>query len=99
MFISGWRDRVGAAQLAGMDGREVWMRVTGADFNARSGSGQLKTDSQSNTVRVGADLIHTDSHFTLGVMAGYGWNENETRSRVTDYRSRGDLDGYGLGAV
>ena len=98
MFMMSWRDRVGAAQLAGMDQKEIWMRATGADFNADSASGQLDTDSQSYTIRVGADLVHTDDNFTFGIMAGYGWNNNKTRSRVTDYRSRGDIDGYGLGA-
>ena len=97
MFMMSWRDRVGAAQLAGRGEREIWMRVTGADFSARTDGGQLNSESQSYAVRMGGDIIRTDGNFTLGVMAGYGWNENKSRSRITNYRSRGDVHGYGLG--
>lgn len=79
----------------------LWMRNTGSHSRFEEAGGQLISRSNSYVLQLGGDVAHWSSNARdggrLGVMAGYGHNRNKSRSQVTGYTSRGQVNGYSVG--
>ena len=79
----------------------LWMRNTGSHSRFEEAGGQLISRSNSYVLQLGGDVAHWSSNARdggrLGVMAGYGHNHNKSRSQVTGYTSRGQVNGYSVG--
>ncbi|WP_145560669.1 autotransporter outer membrane beta-barrel domain-containing protein, partial [Yersinia bercovieri] len=64
-------------------------------------SGQLKTQSNRYVMQLGGDIAQwsrTGSDRThLGVMAGYGNSQSNSRSSTTNYAANGSVNGYNVG--
>ena len=79
----------------------LWMRNTGSHSRFEEAGGQLISRSNSYVLQLGGDVAHWSSNVRdggrLGVMAGYGHNRNKSRSQVTGYTSRGQVNGYSVG--
>lgn len=105
MFLHRLHDRTGNLTYVDPDtGKEVtsmlWMRNVDGSTRWEDSTGQLKTESNRYVLQLGSDLYRkqTDNgDWVLGVMAGYANGNSTTKSRVTGYRSRGEIDGYSLG--
>ncbi|MDU4249806.1 autotransporter outer membrane beta-barrel domain-containing protein [Pseudomonas sp.] len=105
MFLHRLHDRTGNLTYVDPDtGKEVtsmlWMRNVDGSSRWEDSSGQLKTESNRYVLQLGSDLYRkqTDNgDWVFGVMAGYANGNSTTRSRITGYRSRGEIDGYSLG--
>ncbi|MBJ8926364.1 autotransporter outer membrane beta-barrel domain-containing protein [Citrobacter sp. FDAARGOS_156] len=106
LFNTRLHDRLGETQYVdALTGEKkvtsLWLRQVGSHNSWRDGSGQLKTQSNSYVAQLGGDLAQwsTDglNRGHIGLMAGYGNNHNTTRSSVTDYNSKGSLNGYSVG--
>ncbi|MBM0493196.1 autotransporter outer membrane beta-barrel domain-containing protein [Aeromonas jandaei] len=107
LFNTRLHDRLGETQYVDVLTGEkkvtsLWLRQVGSHNNWRDDSGQLKTQSNSYVAQLGGDVAQwtTDglNRGHIGLMAGYGNNHNTTRSSVTDYNSKGSLNGYSVGA-
>lgn len=106
LFNTRLHDRLGETQYVdALTGEKkvtsLWLRQVGNHNSWRDGSGQLKTQSNSYVAQLGGDVAQwsTDglNRGHIGLMAGYGNNHNTTRSSVTDYNSKGSLNGYSVG--
>jgi autotransporter family porin len=105
MFLHRLHDRTGNLTYVDPDtGKQVtsmlWMRNVDGSSRWEDSTGQLKTESNRYVLQLGSDLYRkqTDNgDWVLGVMAGYANGNSTTRSRITGYRSRGEIDGYSLG--
>ncbi|HCN5498194.1 TPA: autotransporter outer membrane beta-barrel domain-containing protein, partial [Escherichia coli] len=106
LFNTRLHDRLGETQYVdALTGERkvtsLWLRQVGNHNSWRDGSGQLKTQSNSYVAQLGGDVAQwsTDglNRGHIGLMAGYGNNHNTTRSSVTDYNSKGSLNGYSVG--
>ncbi|PWW07089.1 autotransporter outer membrane beta-barrel domain-containing protein [Mangrovibacter plantisponsor] len=102
LFTMTLNDREGARyQSAGDHGAGMWLRQVGEHNRFHDRSGQLKTQSNRYVVQLGADL--TQRQFTasdrlyLGVMAGYGHSDSNSRSDITGYSAKGRVSGYSVG--
>lgn len=105
MFLHRLHDRTGNLTYVDPDtGKEVtsmlWMRNVDGSTRWEDSTGQLKNEANRYVLQIGSDLYRkqTDNgDWVLGVMAGYANGNSTTKSRVTGYRSRGEIDGYSLG--
>ncbi|MBD9501382.1 autotransporter outer membrane beta-barrel domain-containing protein [Pseudomonas sp. PDM17] len=105
MFLHRLHDRTGNLTYVDPDtGKQVtsmlWMRNVDGSSRWEDSTGQLKTESNRYVLQLGSDLYRkqTDNgDWVVGVMAGYANGNSTTRSRITGYRSRGEIDGYSLG--
>ncbi|MGV4201159.1 autotransporter outer membrane beta-barrel domain-containing protein [Citrobacter murliniae] len=106
MFVTRLHDRLGETQyIDALTGEQkvtsMWMRHVGGHNNWRDGSGQLKTQSNRYVMQIGSDIARWSGdgldRWHLGVMAGYGHNNSNTRSSSTGYRSDGSVNGYSAG--
>ncbi|KJJ96992.1 hypothetical protein UB43_24335 [Pseudomonas sp. 21] len=105
MFLHRLHDRTGNLTYVDPDtGKQVtsmlWMRNVDGSTRWEDSTGQLKTESNRYVLQLGSDLYRkqTDNgDWVLGVMAGYANGNSTTQSRITGYRSRGEIDGYSLG--
>ncbi len=79
----------------------LWLRNTGSHSRFEEVGGQLISRSNSYAVQLGGDVARWNSNesdsWRLGLMAGYGHNQNKTRSELTGYTSRGQVNGYSVG--
>jgi autotransporter family porin len=79
----------------------LWLRNTGSHSRFEEAGGQLISRSNSYAVQIGGDVARWSSNesdsWRLGLMAGYGHNQNKTRSELTGYTSRGQVNGYSVG--
>ena len=79
----------------------LWMRNVGGHNTSTDSSGQLKTQTNRYVLQIGGDLgkVSFDGNDSLhfGTMAGYGNAQSNTDSKVTGYRSKGQVNGYSLG--
>lgn len=79
----------------------LWLRNTGSHSRFEEAGGQLISRSNSYAVQLGGDVARWHSNdrdsWRLGLMAGYGHNQNKTRSEITGYTSRGQVNGYSVG--
>ncbi|CRY01510.1 TPA: autotransporter outer membrane beta-barrel domain-containing protein [Yersinia enterocolitica] len=89
-------DREGRAENSSM-----WLRQVGSRTGFSDGSGQLHSTANAYVVQGGGEVLSTaigkNDRLGVGVMAGYGYNNNQTQSNRTGYKSRGTLDGYSAG--
>ena len=106
MFITTLHDRLGETNYVDMlTGEEkvtsMWMRNIGGHTAFRDSSGQLKTQSNRYVLQMGGDIAQWGEENTdrmhLGVMAGYGNNQSNSRSSVTGYSADGSVNGYSVG--
>lgn len=105
MFLHRLHDRTGNLTYVDPDtGKQVtsmlWMRNVDGSTRWEDSTGQLKTESNRYVLQLGSDLYRKETDngdWVLGVMAGYANGNSTTRSRITGYRSRGEIDGYSLG--
>lgn len=106
MFISHLHDRLGETQYTdALTGEKnvtsLWLRQVGTHNSSRSNIGSLKTTSNQYVVMLGGDLAQWSSDGLdrghLGIMSGYGNNQSNTRSSVTGYSAKGQVNGYSIG--
>lgn len=106
LFMTRLHDRIGETQYTDvLTGEQkvtsMWMRNVGGHNRFRDGSGQLKTISNRYVLQLGGDIAQWSNtgldRLHLGVMAGYGHNNSHTESKVTNYASKGKVDGYSVG--
>lgn len=105
MFLHRLHDRTGNLTYVDPDtGKEVtsmlWMSNVDGSTRWEDSTGQLKTESNRYVLQLGSDLYRKETDngdWVFGVMAGYANGNSTTRSRITGYRSRGEIDGYSLG--
>jgi autotransporter family porin len=104
MFQLSMHDRLGTPELDPQklsDDRlgSLWVRVNRTDTDYTGGKGQLDVDSDTSVLQIGADLVHWGDYGRgiFGVMAGTGSNKNTTRSDLTGYSSKGEVDGTAVG--
>lgn len=79
----------------------LWMRNEGGHNRWRSGSGQLKTQSNRYVLQLGGDLgkwtLNGSDSLSLGAMVGYANSKSRTHSSLTGYGSKGSVNGYSAG--
>ncbi|WBM72293.1 autotransporter outer membrane beta-barrel domain-containing protein [Buttiauxella sp. WJP83] len=106
MFVTTLHDRLGETNYVDMLTGEtkvtsMWMRNIGGHTAFRDNSGQLKTQSNRYVLQMGGDIAQwgseAENRTHLGVMAGYGNNQSNTRSSVTHYSADGAVNGYSVG--
>lgn len=106
MFTIRLHDRLGETQYTDLLTGEkrvasLWLRQVGTRNAWRSDIGSLKTTSNQYVVMLGGDVAQW-SHSGLdrghlGLMAGYGNNHSNTHSGITNYSSKGQVNGYSVG--
>ncbi|WP_190289172.1 MULTISPECIES: autotransporter outer membrane beta-barrel domain-containing protein [unclassified Pantoea] len=100
LFDTRMSDRQGTRYLDPLTGKEqytsLWLRVSGDHNRLNAGGGQLSTRANSVVTMLGGDVMATDKA-RLGVMAGYGNSKSNTRSDITGYRAKGQINGYTAG--
>ncbi|MGU3488987.1 autotransporter outer membrane beta-barrel domain-containing protein [Enterobacter bugandensis] len=106
MFITRLHDRLGETQYTdALTGEKnvtsLWLRQVGTHNSSRSNIGSLKTNSNQYVVMLGGDVAQWSSDGLdrghLGIMGGYGNNRSNTRSSVTGYSAKGQVNGYSVG--
>jgi len=106
MFTTRLHDRLGETQYTdALTGEKnvtsLWLRQVGTHNSSRSNIGSLKTTSNQYVVMLGGDVAQWSSDGLdrghLGIMGGYGNNQSNTRSGVTGYSSKGQVNGYSVG--
>ncbi|GKX52273.1 autotransporter outer membrane beta-barrel domain-containing protein [Budvicia aquatica] len=106
LFMTRLHDRLGETQYTDvLTGEQkitsMWIRNVGGHNRFRDGSGQLRTTSDRYVLQLGGDIAQWSNNdldrLHLGVMAGYGSSNSKTQSKVTDYASKGKVDGYSVG--
>lgn len=106
MFNTTLHDRLGETHYVdSLTGEKkvtsLWMRNVGGHTAFRDSSDQLKTQSNRYVLQMGGDIAQwgdeASGKIHMGVMAGYGNNQSNSRSSVTHYTSDGSVDGYSVG--
>ncbi|WP_309297005.1 autotransporter outer membrane beta-barrel domain-containing protein [Leminorella grimontii] len=106
VFITRLHDRLSETQYTdALTGERkvtsMWLRNVGGHNRFHDNSGQLETTGNRYVMQLGGDLAQwsTDGldRWHLGAMAGYANNHSNTHSKVTGYRSKGEVDGYSVG--
>lgn len=79
----------------------LWLRNKAAHGHFNENSGQLKSTTNSYMTQLGGDVaqwsLNGIDRFNLGVMAGYGNAKSLTRSKLTGYSAKGQVNGYNSG--
>ncbi|HDX8593009.1 TPA: autotransporter outer membrane beta-barrel domain-containing protein [Aeromonas dhakensis] len=106
MFATRLHDRLGETQYTdALTGEKsvssLWLRQVGTHNSSNSNIGSLKTISNQYVAMLGGDVAQWSrdglERGHLGIMGGYGYNHNNTRSGVTGYASKGQTTGYSVG--
>ncbi|MDF3934597.1 autotransporter outer membrane beta-barrel domain-containing protein [Pseudomonas citronellolis] len=105
LFLHRLHDRTGNLTYVDPDTGEaktsmLWMRAVDGSGRWNDSTGQLKTETNRSVLQIGSDLKRwSNEHgdWVLGVMGGYANGNSTTRSRITGYQAKGDIDGYSLG--
>ncbi|EGT4254697.1 autotransporter outer membrane beta-barrel domain-containing protein [Citrobacter amalonaticus] len=79
----------------------LWLRTSGGHSKGRMSDDQNTSSSNRVVVQLGGALLQgsvngTDS-YQLGVMAGYGKQDNDIHNSLSGYGSRGEVSGYSAG--
>lgn len=79
----------------------LWLRTSGGHSKGRMSDDQNTLSSNRVVVQIGGALLQgsvngTDS-YQLGVMAGYGKQDNDIHNSLSGYDSRGEVSGYSAG--
>ncbi|MBK4783778.1 MAG: autotransporter outer membrane beta-barrel domain-containing protein [Pantoea sp. Pent] len=105
LFTTSMDDRSAETFYTDANGRQqstrLWLRNSAGHSRVKDSSGQLKSDTNRYAIQLGGDvasgtLTGSDS-LRLGSMAGYGNAQSKSRSAVSGYQSRGQVNGYSLG--
>lgn len=79
----------------------MWLRSEGRHIDSHNDDGQLSTDDNRYVLQIGGDIVggsfSGDDNWRVGIMAGYGNSHSSTRSDITGYHSKGNVDGYSMG--
>ncbi|HDG1710687.1 TPA: autotransporter outer membrane beta-barrel domain-containing protein [Kluyvera ascorbata] len=106
MFTTRLHDRLGETQyIDRLTGEQkvtsMWMRNVGGHTRFKDSSGQLSTQSNRYVLQLGGDIAQWSTNgldrWHLGLMAGYGNSQSNTKSDVSRYHSRGQVTGYSAG--
>ncbi|MCD7875694.1 MAG: autotransporter outer membrane beta-barrel domain-containing protein [Cloacibacillus porcorum] len=107
LFVTSLHDRLGedrystGAYNGTKKDTNMWMRHVGVHNEFNDGSGQIDTSGNSYVLQIGGDIAQWSGNGTdrwhLGIMGGYAHNSSKSRSRRTDYTSKGTLSGYSVG--
>ncbi|MGT3950753.1 autotransporter outer membrane beta-barrel domain-containing protein [Escherichia coli] len=106
MFIMRLAERPGIVSQPGIEdsernGTSLWIRHKGEHNRWHDSSGQLRTQGNRYVLQMGGDLAqwsrNGDDSWHLGIMAGYGSDNNSTESARTGYHSKGSVKGYTTG--
>jgi len=106
MFITRLHDRLGETQYTdALTGEKsvtsLWLRQVGTHNASRANIGSLKTTSNQYVVMLGGEVAQWSrdglDRGHIGIMGGYGNNQSKTRSGVTGYSSKGQVNGYSVG--
>ncbi|MFY3934864.1 autotransporter outer membrane beta-barrel domain-containing protein, partial [Achromobacter xylosoxidans] len=78
-----------------------WVRMAAGHGHGNLSDGQNQYSASRNVLQLGTSVaggsFSGQDSWQLGVMAGYGSHRSKTRSRLSGYQSRGDLEGYSAG--
>ncbi|QZY92799.1 autotransporter outer membrane beta-barrel domain-containing protein (plasmid) [Pantoea dispersa] len=105
LFTTSMDDRPAETFYTDANGRQqstrLWLHNSAGHSRVKDSSGQLKSDTNRYAIQLGGDvaggtLTGSDS-LRLGAMAGYGNAQSKSRSAVSGYQSRGQVNGYSLG--
>lgn len=105
LFTTTLEERLGETHYVDALGQQqvtsLWLRNEGGHNRFKDSSGQLKTTGNRYVMQLGGDVAQWSSNgenrFHLGVMAGYANAQSHTRSSVTGYGSKGQINGYSSG--
>lgn len=106
MFIFSAADRPGITEYRNaMTGKTekttLWLRNNVAHGRFNDSTDQLKSTTNIYMTQLGGDVAQWSlsgrDRFSLGVMAGYGNAKSNTRSKVTGYGAKGQVNGYSAG--
>ncbi|WXL24891.1 autotransporter outer membrane beta-barrel domain-containing protein [Ectopseudomonas mendocina] len=102
MFQHGLYDRAGdPAAKAGSDGQTiVWMHARDSQPNKREDSQQVHVEGDASSMLLGIGrrlATDTGGELQAGVMLGQGRASNRSRSQVTGYAARGEVEGRSVG--
>lgn len=104
MFDHSSQDRLGEAVFAerpSVDGGgQVWLRAVRNQVRLPSGRQTLPTDSDSDLLQLGAELIHGypgQGRIRMGVMGGVARAQTHVGSIITGYQAKGQVKGRSLG--
>lgn len=106
MFITRLHDRLGETRyIDELTGEEkvtsLWLRQVGGHNQWKTSDDQLKIQSNRYIAQMGGDIAQWTTNgkdrLHVGLMAGYGNDNNRTSSYLTGYRSNGSVEGYSLG--
>ncbi|MEQ0582256.1 autotransporter outer membrane beta-barrel domain-containing protein (plasmid) [Pantoea dispersa] len=105
LFTTGMDDRPAETFFTDANGQQqstrLWLHNSAGHSRVKDSSGQLKSDTNRYAIQLGGDvasgtLTGSDS-LRFGAMAGYGNAQSKSRSAVSGYQSRGQVNGYSLG--
>ncbi|TQC76024.1 autotransporter outer membrane beta-barrel domain-containing protein [Pantoea dispersa] len=105
LFTTSMDDRPAETFYTDANGQQqstrLWLHNSAGHSRVKDSSGQLKSDTNRYAIQLGGDvasgtLTGSDS-LRLGAMAGYGNAQSKSRSAVSGYQSRGQVNGYSLG--
>ncbi|MBJ9266562.1 MULTISPECIES: autotransporter outer membrane beta-barrel domain-containing protein [Citrobacter] len=106
LFMTRLHDRLGETQYTDILTGErkvtsMWMRNAGGHTRFKDGSGHIGTQSNRYILQIGGDVAQwsTDGldRWHLGVMGGYANSQSRSKSNLTGYTSRGQVNGYSTG--
>lgn len=106
LFTLRMHDRGGETQyIDALTGEQkttsMWLRSVGGHQQIGDASGQLKTETNRYVMQLGGDLAQLSSNgndrLHIGAMAGYGNAQSKTDSKLTGFRSKGQVNGYSVG--
>lgn len=89
-------DREGRAENS-----SLWLRQVASRNQSRDGSDQLRIATNSFVTQLGGEVwqitFNNEDRLGLGIMAAYGKANSESRSKLTHYHTKSQVDGYSLG--
>ena len=106
MFTTDISDRLGETEYTDtMTGERkltsLWIKNTGGHTRSHDNSGQLHTQSNRYALMLGGDIADgytsDGGAWRLGALGGYGYHHSKTRSNVTNYHAKGEVEGYTAG--
>lgn len=74
----------------------LWSTINYNNIRNENENGGIKNKEDRSVLRIGGD-VYNSNNWRWGVMAGYGSSRSNSRSSVTDYKSKGEVDGYSVG--
>lgn len=101
MFSHGWRDRSGNVTFNKNGERSGWLLVRGAKLDRKSDFDQIKSSIDRFSLLAGSDLAGFSTNDTddirLGLFVGYGSQEGDSFSSITNQNAASQLNGFNVG--